>query len=283
MVKIGVIGHTGRLGKPLVSMLEKHPYVEIVYTESRKEGKQGNLDGGELFFLALPYGESEKYIDKIKEKRIIDLSIDHRDNPEWVYGLPELNRENIKNARYVATPGCYATSVILGLAPIKCMIYCDDVIITSTSGISGAGLDKKEEDNFIVYNEGIKHPQINEMKKYLDLDEILFFPERADNTYRGIISKIFAKIIIGYDKHDITKAYMEFYKDSPFVRIRREKHEIETKNVNETNYCDIKIHNTDKRIAVISALDNLIKGGSGQAIQNMNIMYGFDETTGLLF
>ncbi|HLD49055.1 MAG TPA: hypothetical protein VJB11_01715 [archaeon] len=112
MVKIGVIGHTGRLGKPLVSMLEKHPYVEIVYTESRKEGKQGNLDGGELFFLALPYGESEKYIDKIKEKRIIDLSIDHRDNPEWVYGLPELNRENIKNARYVATPGCYATSVI---------------------------------------------------------------------------------------------------------------------------------------------------------------------------
>ena len=98
IINVGIIGHTGRLGKPLVDILNKHPESDIVYTESRKEGSQGNLLKADFVFLALPYGESGKYLTKIKKKRIIDLSIDNRCNDDWVYGLPELNKAKIKNA-----------------------------------------------------------------------------------------------------------------------------------------------------------------------------------------
>jgi N-acetyl-gamma-glutamyl-phosphate reductase len=114
MVKVGIIGHTGRVGKPLLEILSKHPYAEIVYTESKSKGYKGNLRDTELVFLALPYSESKKYLPRLKGKRIIDLSIDHRNDNGWVYGLPELNKDKIKNAQRVANPGCYATSVILG-------------------------------------------------------------------------------------------------------------------------------------------------------------------------
>jgi len=275
MTKVGIIGHTGMLGKPLAELLDRHPHAEVVYTESRYEGINGNLSAVELMFLALPYGESEKHLPRLEGKRLIDLSIDHRDHEDWVYGLPELNRDRVACAQYVANPGCYATSVILGLAPLSRRI--SEVRISSTSGISGAGMEVQEEDNFLVYKEGRDHQQIPEIERMLDLDGILFVPQRVDNTTeRGIVSTIFG---VYADPGDLAEMYKEFYRPKPFVRIRDS---IETRNVNGTNFCDIKVQRYEDRVIVISALDNLIKGGSGQAVQNFNLMYDLDETTGLL-
>lgn len=278
MVNVGVIGHTGRLGKPLVEMLEGHPYFKIGYTESRKEGATGNLAEVELVFLALPKGESEPYLATVRDKRVIDLSVDHRATEGWAYGLSELNAEEIASAQYVANPGCYATSVILGLAPLKGKIM--HVQVASTSGISGAGLSRKDEDNFLTYDEGMVHGHIPEMERAFGLDDLLFVPQRIDVAERGIVSTIFAFYFDGTraDVENVRQRYETFYAGQPFVHITDS---IETRNVNGTNRCDIKVVPCGENVVVISALDNLIKGGAGQAVQNANIMYGFDQTTGL--
>lgn len=278
MVNVGVIGHTGRLGKPLVQMLEGHPRFKIAYTESRKEGATGNLAKVELVFLAMPKGESEPYMAGVRDKRVVDLSVDHRASEGWTYGLSELNADQIALAQYVANPGCYATSVILGLAPLKGKIM--HVQVASTSGISGAGLSRKDEDNFLTYDEGMVHGHIPEMERALGLDDLLFVPQRIDVAERGIVSTIFAFYFDGTraDVENVRQRYEKFYEGQPFVRITDS---IETRNVNGTNRCDLKVVPCGENVVVISALDNLIKGGAGQAVQNANIMYGFDQTTGL--
>ncbi|MFH1364961.1 MAG: Asd/ArgC dimerization domain-containing protein [archaeon] len=274
MVSVGIIGHTGRLGKPLVEILNRHSHAEIGYTESRKEGIYGKLSDVEIVFLALPEGESGAHLPKLDGKRIVDLSNDHRYSDGWVYGLPELNRREIEQTQYLTNPGCYATSIILGLAPLKGKVH--NVYVASTSGISGAGMQVQEKDNFLIYKEGRQHKHIPEIERMLGLERILFVPQRIDVADRGIISTIFAEYM---DGDNLDEVYKEFYKSNPFVRV---KDAIETKEVNGTNFCDIKISNHGGKIIVISALDNIVKGGSGQAVQNFNLMYGFDETTGLL-
>ena len=231
------------------------------------------MDDAELVFLALPYGESEKYLQKFSGKRVIDLSIDHRNNSNWVYGLSEINRDKIKNAQYVANPGCYAISILLGTMPLKGKVK--NINIQASSGISGAGESTKEEDNFIVYKEGDVHPQIQEIKNLLEIEEIAFVPMKIENADRGIVSVIFSN----YKSSGVAKEFKDFYKDSPFVKI---VDAIETKNVINTNYCNIKPMLVEDKVIIITGLDNLIKGGSGQAIQNFNIMNGLDETLGLL-
>lgn len=273
-IKVGIIGHTGRLGKPLLEMLTKHPFAEVIYTESRNEGVQGNLKETEVVFLTLPYSESEKYLPKLSGKRIIDLSIDHRDNSEWIYGLSEIFGDEIRKAKQVANPGCYATSILLGLFPLKDKIK--SVRVASTSGVSGAGIATSKDDNFIIYKEGRQHPQLKEIEKMIGLDEILFVPQRIDTAERGIISTMFMQID---NAEDLPELYTKAYAEHPFVRI---KNEIKTKNVVGTNFCDIKIMEFGKNVVIIAALDNLIKGGSGQAIQNFNLMFEFEETAGLL-
>jgi N-acetyl-gamma-glutamyl-phosphate reductase len=273
-IKVGIIGHTGRLGKPLLKMLIRHLFAEVTYTESRSEGAQGNMEETEVVFLALPHGESERYLKKLSGKRIIDLSIDHRNDSGWTYGLSEIFGNKIKKSKLVANPGCYATSILLGLFPLKGKIK--NLYIASTSGVSGAGIAVSKNDNFLIYKEGRQHPQLKEIGKFIGLDEILFVPQRIDTAERGIISTMFVQI----DSADnISELYTKAYAKHPFVRIKKE---IETKNVVGTNFCDIKILEFGKNVVVITALDNLIKGGSGQAIQNFNLMYGFKETMGLL-
>lgn len=273
MVRVGIIGHTGRLGKPLVEILSRHPHAEIGYTESRTEGSHGSLLNVELVFLALPGDESEAHLPKLDGKRVVDLSNDHRCSDGWVYGLPELNGDSIPHAQRLANPGCYATSVILGLAPLKGKM--SNVYVASTSGISGAGMQVQGGDNFLVYQEGRQHRHIPEIERMLGLEGILFVPQRIDVADRGIISTIFAEYMGG---DDLAGVYKEFYRSAPFVRV---KDTIETKAVIGTNFCDIKISRHGGKIIIISALDNIIKGGSGQAVQNFNLMYGFNETTGL--
>jgi len=275
MIPFGIIGHTGRLGEPLYSLLTtNHPEAKIVYTQSRGMGENGNFDDAKFMFLALPKGESKNYMEKCKGKRVIDLSEDYRGAPGWVYGLPELNMDEIRTAQRVANPGCYATSIIMALAPIATAI--SNVCISSTSGISGAGLKVESVDNFRVYKEGKIHQHIPEIERALGLQGILFVPQCIHTADRGIVSTIFSDY---NGPKNLNEIFSEFYQDKPFIRI---KEGIETKNVNRTNYCDIKPMLQDGKILIISALDNTIKGGSGQAVQNFNIMNGFPETLGLI-
>ncbi len=280
MIKVGVIGHTGRLGKPLMELLTTHPKAEVVLTESRKEGQTGTYHDANLIFIALPAGESEQYLAKCEGKRVIDLSEDHRYVQGWTYGLPEMNRREMRGAVRVANPGCYATSILLGLLPLKGCI--EQIAIAATSGISGAGKVPIEEDNFLVYKEGNVHSHLKEITRSLSTGEtspgeILFVPQRVDNTDRGIVSTIFCKYA---GLRPVSEVYGEFYAGNPFVNL---VDKIETRDVNKTNRCNIKVQQfgTD-RLVILSTLDNIIRGGSGQAIQNFNLMYGFDETTGLI-
>jgi len=273
-VKVGIIGHTGRLGAPLVKILKKHPAVDIVYTESRNEGRHGTFSETETVFLALPYGKSAKYLTRIEGKKVIDLSIDHRGDNNWAYGLPEIFDNEIKNANKVANPGCYATSILLALYPLKGKIK--SIRISSTSGFSGAGVAQQKEDNFLVYQEGNIHLQLNEISRIIGINDILFVPQRIDSTERGIISTIFVRT--NKKVPDIKKLYQEAYQHCRFVRLRDQ---IETKHVVGTNLCDIKIMEFPNEVLIISALDNIVKGGVGQAVQNFNLMYGLDETLGL--
>jgi N-acetyl-gamma-glutamyl-phosphate reductase len=272
-IRVGIIGHTGRLGKPLTHIIQKHPFAEIAYTESRGEGRQGSLAEAEVVFITLPYGESEKYLSQLRHQKVIDLSVDHRCNTDWTYGLPEIFGNEIKNAKKVANPGCYATSILLGLFPLKGKIK--EVNISSVSGISGAGIEISNEDNFLVYQEGRKHPQIGEMQKFLNLENILFVPQRIDTADKGIVSTIFAHAEFS---EKLCELYDNAYKACPFVRMVTE---IQTKKVIGTNYCDIKVMEFNDGVVIISALDNLIKGGAGQAVQNFNLMCGFEETLAL--
>ncbi len=275
MVKVGVLGHTGRLGKPLVEILNKHPYVEIIYTHSTSEPSKITLleSKAKLVFSALDKGVGKEYEHEWRDIKVIDLSIDHRYHPEWIYGLPEINREKIKDARYVANPGCYATSVILALAPLRERV--SHIGIASNSGISGAGLKPQKEDNVEPYDE-VFHAQVNEIEETLGLEGILFVPHKIYTADRGIDSTIFAEY---GGSQNVLELFQDTYRNEPFVRLKKR---IKTEDVIRTNFCDIKVLQFGKRIIVISALDNLIKGGSGQAVQNFNLMYGFDETTGLI-
>lgn len=273
-IKVGVIGHTGRLGKPLVKILKKHPAVDIVYTESRGKGCRGKLSQAEIVFLALPYGESKKYIPKLKGKRIIDLSIDHRNKTGCVYGLPEVFKNEIMKARIVANPGCYATSILLALYPIK--DYIRSIEITSVSGRSGAGIGLKKENNILIYKEGNKHPQIKEISRVLGVKDVLFTPIRIDSMEKGIVSSIFVET--KKKVPNIQKIYRDAYQDCQFVRICGN---IETKNVLGTNFCDLKIAEFSNKLLIISALDNTAKGGAKQAVQNFNLMYGLEEELSL--
>lgn len=287
---MGIIGHTGRLGRPLGEIMAKHPFAEIVYTESGGAGAKGTPYKTEVVFLALPHGISGKYVRRFSDKRIIDLSLDHRNNSRWTYGLPEIFGGEIRNSKKITNPGCYATSIILGLFPMKGKIL--QAGISSTSGISGAGMRpvsfsiagtpviKLENDNFLVYREGKKHPQVKEIGRILKIDDFLFIPQRIDTADRGIVSTIFART------KDVLKnlpeLYAEAYAECPFVRVVEKVINIETKRVIGTNYCDIKILQSGKDVVIISALDNLMKGGAGQAVQNFNLMHGFPETAGLI-
>ncbi|MCK4522150.1 MAG: hypothetical protein KAU20_06250 [Nanoarchaeota archaeon] len=286
MVNVGVIGHTGRLGKPLVEILNRHPYTNIVYTESRKEGRKGSLLDVDLVFLALPYNESEKYLLKLGRKKVVDLSIDHRCDNDWIYGLPELNRDMIKTAERITNPGCYATSILEALLPVKDIVT--NIRIKAYSGVSGKPNQPVIKDKGIErYAKDKEHPQVAEIEKYLGKQIEFFEPYLVYPLETGIVAKIDAQL---QDSSQVYPLFENSFKDKPFVKLVDFQPEginvcylkkilIKLKN---SNYCHISFNKDGKLITITSALDNLIKGGAGQAVQNFNLMYGFDETTGLL-
>lgn len=269
----------------------------------------------DLVFLALPHTASmDMGAGLIKAGvRVIDLSADYRikdlkvyskfyalrhKDPQGVkkavYGLTELFSEEIKKAQLVANPGCYPTAAILSLAPLVSLGIADlsTIVIDAKSGVSGAGRKKaeefllnKEKDDFKAYKVGVHQhtPEINQELSFLAGDEVnVTFVPHLLPVYRGILETIYLKKRKKYADKDIIGVYKKFYRRKPFVRIRKVGVFPSIKDVVNTNFCDIGIKDLGDSIIIVSAIDNLIKGASGQAVENMNIMYGFPETSGLI-
>jgi N-acetyl-gamma-glutamyl-phosphate reductase len=270
----------------------------------------------DFVFLALPHGVSMTVAPEFLKagKKVIDLSADFRLREafryeQWygahaapellaeaVYGLPELYREKIRKAKIVANPGCYPTSVILGLAPLLTTDWIDraSLIVDSKSGVSGAGREPLVASLFCEVNEGFKaykvgglHRHIPEMEQELGLlaghDVKISFTPHLLPLNRGILSTIYASLKQGVTAAELTTRYREFYRDKPFVRICKSGVFPNISSVRGSNCCDIglAVDQRTNRIIILSAIDNLIKGAAGQAIQNMNLICGFGESVGL--
>jgi N-acetyl-gamma-glutamyl-phosphate reductase len=270
----------------------------------------------DFFFTAVPHKTAMDLVPHLLAagKKVVDLSADFRLRDvsvyeEWyqphsssqflaeaVYGLPELYRHDISTCRLVANPGCYPTSIILGLAPLlkAGAIEPQTIIADSKSGTSGAGrsaqvgsLFCEVHDGFRPYKVGRAHRHTPEIEQELSVlagtnVHISFTPHLLPLS-RGILSTIYASLVPGFDRQKIDNLYSNQYQNEPFVRVLQEDTFPTTQYVRGSNFCDIsyKIDHTTGRIIVMSAIDNIGKGASGQAIQNMNIMHGFAENTGL--
>lgn len=272
----------------------------------------------DLVFLALPHGKSAPLVKEFLPSgvKVIDLGADFRlknsvDYETWyelehicpdflehsVYGLPEIYKTKIAEASLVANPGCYPTSVLLGLAPLvfNKAIDLKSIISDSKSGITGAGKALSQQthfpdmnENFLAYKIG-KHRHIPEIEQELSIlsgsQVTVNFTPHLVPMNRGILTTIYANLKADLTQEDGENLYKEFYQNCPFVRLRDTKNLPQTKWVQGSNYCDIApiIDRRTGRVIIISAIDNLVKGASGQAIQNMNIMFGLEETAGLKF
>lgn len=267
----------------------------------------------DVVFLALPHTVSMQYAPVFLKsgKKVIDLSADYRlpadiyekwygkahtdktNLPKAVYGLPELYRKEIKKSNLLANPGCYPTSAILAIAPLvkNGAVQTDGIIIDSKSGITGAGrkaaiglLFAEVDDNFKAYKIG-SHQHAPEITQEIGkiagkIVDILFVPHVIP-IRRGILSTIYLKPKVKITQEEIDSHYNNFYKDEPFVRYYGKGLTPEIKDVIYTNFCHIGTKLAGDTIVAVSAIDNLVKGAAGQAVQNMNIMCGFDEKEGL--
>ncbi|MBC7326127.1 MAG: N-acetyl-gamma-glutamyl-phosphate reductase, partial [Moorella sp. (in: Bacteria)] len=270
----------------------------------------------DVIFVSLPHGHAMALAPEIvgRGKIFIDLGADFRfRNPDiyekWyrvthtaralaaeaTYGLPEIYREEIRTARLVANPGCYPTSVILGLAPLlkKGLVAPDSIIIDSKSGVSGAGRGLSLNTHYCEVNENIKaygvasHRHTPEIEQELSLlagqEVVVSFTPHLTPMTRGILSTIYARLTRPVGQEEVINVYKDFYFREPFVRVLPAGTLPATKMVVGSNHCDLGlvVDNRTGRIIVVAAIDNLIKGASGQAVQNMNIILGFPEDTGI--
>ncbi len=270
----------------------------------------------DVVFTSLPHGASDEIIAKLYEKnvKIVDLSGDYRYDDvavyekwygiehknkgllkESVYGMCELYREKIQKARLIGNPGCYTTASILGAVPLikSGFVSTENIIIDAKSGVSGAGRGLAQPFHFVECTETTKAYKIathrhtseieQEYSKAAGKEVMISFTPHLVPQKRGIYATIYMNLTDDYTDEQLLDAYRVFYKDCPFVRICDEGKIAESKHVNGSNYIDIglKVDKRLKRVIVTSTIDNLIKGAAGQAVQNMNLMFGIDETKGL--
>jgi len=317
-IKAGIIGGAGYTGGEMLRILVNHPNVDIAFVNSKSNTSNyiyevhtdlfGDTDlkfSGDLshdidvLFLCVGHGDAKKFLsendipDNIK---IIDLSQDFRlsqnakfNNKNFVYGLPELQREAIKTAQNIANPGCFATCLQLGLLPLAASNNLNsEVHITATTGSTGAGQSPSATTHFTWRNDNLSiykafdHQHLGEIGQSLnqlqpDFGQTLnFVPYRGDYT-RGIIASIYLDTDLGGD--EAFKLYEDYYASHPFTHVT--KRNIDLKQIVNTNKCFIQIQKHGKKLLITSIIDNLTKGASGQAVQNMNLLFGFDETAGL--
>lgn len=315
--RVAIVGGTGYTASELLRILLRHPQVEIESVISSTSvgvpiaemhrdllGETDlhftdTFDNPDVIFLCLGHGLSRKYLSEhsIPETcKIIDLGNDFRNDPQYenrhfIFGLPELNREKIRMVRSIANPGCFATSIMLALLPLASNdLLKDEVHVHAITGSTGAGKKPLEtthfsyRDNNLSVYKPFAHQHLEEIGNTLksagnkNLPMINFVPMRGDFT-RGIFASVYTKWDDSMPKQEVIDSYKEFYNDSPFVFVSDEA--ISLKEVVNTNKCLLHIEFHNGYIHITSIIDNLLKGASGQAVQNMNLLFGLDETMGL--
>jgi N-acetyl-gamma-glutamyl-phosphate reductase len=318
MINIGIIGGSGYTAGELIRILMFHPNANIDFVYSTTNaGKPLSIAHHDLLgdiemnftdtvnpnvnvvFLCLGHGKSKAFLEQNQfsvQTKIIDLGNDFRltkdhnfSGKSFVYGLPELNKSEIKNAQFIANPGCFATAIQLALLPLaKHNLLTSDVHINATTGSTGAGVTPSETTHFSWRSNNMSHykafdhqhlGEINQSVNQLQTaykNELIFVPNRGDFA-RGIFATLYTTIEESLE--DIVAKYETFYNDQPFVTVTTTA--INMKQVVQTNKCIISLMKKGNRLLVTSVIDNLTKGASGQAIQNMNLMFGLDESTGL--
>jgi N-acetyl-gamma-glutamyl-phosphate reductase len=269
----------------------------------------------DIIFTALPHGQSMKVVAECikRGKRVIDLSADFRLKDkdlyerwygkhtcpdlllEAIYGLPEIYRDEVKNAQLVANPGCYPTSAIIALAPLveAGMIAFSGIVVDAKSGVSGAGRNPSMTNLFCEVAEGLKAYAVAQHRHAPEMDQVLsaragehihiLFVPHLIPINRGILSTSYARVVGEASTERAYAVYQGHYGNEPFIRLCPSGTFPSTTEVRGSNYCDLGVLADDSsgQLIVISAIDNLVKGASGQAVQNMNIMCGFPETMGL--
>ncbi len=315
MIKAGIIGGAGYTAGELIRILLNHPQVELVFVNSTSNAgnKLTDVHGGllgetdmsftdqlpydkiDVLFFCTAHGDTKKFLDANDipdHLKIIDLSTDYRHKAvgnKFIYGLPELNKEEIKQSSYVANPGCFATAIQLGLLPLaKANKLTSEIHVNAITGSTGAGVKPSatshfswRENNISVYK-AFEHQHLTEIKQSLNQlqvnfnGDINFIPVRGNFT-RGI----FVSTYINYDGtiEDAEKLYKDYYKDSPFTIISDKN--IDLKQVVNTNKCVLHLEKHGNKLLILSCIDNLVKGASGQAVHNMNLIFGLEETIGL--
>ena len=315
-INVGIVGGAGYTAGELIRLLLNHPNVNINFVHSKSNtGKylhtvHNDLLGDtellfveeisdeiDVVFLCVGYTEAKKFLKENKVKsstKIIDLSHDFRlegsnifGDRNFVYGLPELNREFIKNANNIANPGCFATCIQLGLLPLAKNKLLNTIHITGITGSTGAGQSLQSTSHFSWRSNNIQayktltHQHVDEIKQSLtQLQQsavtLNFIPWRGDFA-RGIFVTSYCETNLSLE--EANDLYKTFYKTHPFVHVSDVM--IDLKQVVNTNKCVLYIEKVNNQIIIHTAIDNLLKGASGQALQNMNLMFGLEETVGL--
>jgi len=311
-IKVAIEGAAGYTAGELLRILLYHPFVEVKYVHSDSNAGKPvyavhkdllgetelvfndiDFDDTDIVFLCKGHGQSVKFMQQIilpAHVKVIDLSTDFRDESNsFVYGLPELQREKIQKARFIANPGCFATSIELALLPLaNAGLLKNEIHITSITGSTGAGQSPSETTHFSWRNNNVsvykpfRHQHLKEIgmcihnlqpgfKKSINL-----VPVRG-NFSRGILTSCYTEC--SESQADIEKLYSDFYNNHPFTHISIENPDL--KQVVNTNKCILYLERFDDKLYILSLIDNLLKGASGQAVQNMNLMFGLAEDAGL--
>lgn len=314
MIKVGILGAAGYTGGELIRLLLNHPESEIVFANS--ESNAGNLvsdvhegligdtdlrftdampfDQVDVVFFCFGHGKSEAFLKEHTipaNVKIIDLAQDFRikGNHDYVYGLPEINKAEIVKAQHVANPGCFATAIQVALLPAAKMgLLTEDVAVNAITGSTGAGQKPGatthfswRSDNLSIYK-AFSHQHIAEIRQSLtqiqgSLDASIDFIPYRGNFARGIFCTAVVKTIANAE--DVIAAYKDFYRDAAFTHYSDKA--IDLKQVVNTNKALVHVDCFEGKILVTSAIDNLLKGAVGQAVQNMNLLFGLEETAGL--
>jgi N-acetyl-gamma-glutamyl-phosphate reductase len=314
MIKVGIIGAAGYTAGELLRILKGHPFVEVKYAQSGSHAGEPlwkahadligetdlcfcdevKADDVDCIFICSGHGKSKAAVHALPESykgKIIDLSNDFRlaaDAEDFVYGLPEAFRSDIVKSQHIANPGCFATSIQLALLPAAKAGLLTEVHVTGVTGSTGAGQKPSEtthfswrDNNMSVYK-AFTHQhlgEIGETLKKLQPDfggEVNFVPMRG-NFARGILSSIYFNCEVS--EEEAVKLYQDYYADEKFVCVVNENPDM--KMVVNTNKCVLFVKKYGSKLHVISVIDNLVKGASGQAVQNMNLMFNLPEDTGL--
>ena len=315
MIKVGIIGGAGYTAGELIRLLLNHTETTLVFVNSTSNagnklsdvhsGLYGDteivftdqlpLDTIDVLFFCTAHGDSKVFLDSHEVPstlKIIDLSTDFRQkraDHDFVYGLPELNKEEIASATHIANPGCFATAIQLGVLPLaKHLMLNSELHVNAITGSTGAGVRPATTTHFSWRNDNISiykpftHQHLGEIGQSIAQlqnsfkSDINFIPVRG-NFSRGIFVTTYVECKVELD--EIKRIYKEFYAEHPFTHISDKA--IDLKQVVNTNKCLIHLEKHGNKLLITSVVDNLLKGASGQAVHNMNLLFGLEETTGL--